>query len=108
LQTPQYLTGGEEVRLSGFSPDGELAFCLPRDAVSVYLLFPNDRMPSWAAVLDTVLVEPDEMRVHLTWRAKVPAPEPLARFRLIDLRSQAHPRQRPGTAPEQEVACAGR
>lgn len=65
---PGYLTGGELVDAAGVTPGGRLRFELPRLGVEV--TFVVDGAPTVrTAHLDTVLVQPDNRRVLLTWRA---------------------------------------
>ena len=60
--------GGERVTLVNLTADGRMSFELPAVEVPVKLVYkgePRDVAP----VLDTVVVEPDERRCLLTWRA---------------------------------------
>lgn len=71
LIVPGYLQGGEEVRILGATPSGELRFGLPRCAIQVTYRLENQnhvRSPS----MDTVIIEPDESRLCLLWRAVFP------------------------------------
>jgi hypothetical protein len=73
LAVRPHLVGGEQVAAVGVSPDGPLSFALPREALSVSVWLrgkPSRHRP----VLDTVVIEPDERRVSLTWRASFPCP----------------------------------
>jgi hypothetical protein len=68
LVAPGYLTGGEPVEVTGATPDGALRFAVPRLAVEVTFVVDGESRPR-PARLDTVLVQPDNRRVLLTWRA---------------------------------------
>jgi hypothetical protein len=62
-----FLAGGEEVRLVGLTPDGDLRFLLPRDTPSIMLdigLGENE-LP---VVLHTVCVRAEDGQVDLVWR----------------------------------------
>lgn len=62
-----HLRGGEAVRFTNLTPAGDLAFELPR----VHLGFRTNLGGKWidhSALLATVLLEPDELRVVMTWQ----------------------------------------
>jgi len=64
------LKGGESVTVRGATPRGELRFPLPRRALDMSWTIRDN----WTHVpmdLDTVVIEPDESRVLLTWRATI-------------------------------------
>ena len=67
LATKTHLQGNESVLVEGASKQGELLFCLPgvTPRVTVRRWGYEDNFP---VRLDTVIVEPDEERVALTWR----------------------------------------
>jgi len=67
LCTPSHLTGTEQVLVEGASRNGVLRFELPAATTraSVRLRQQEDDVP---LLLDTVIVEPDEMRLVLVWR----------------------------------------
>jgi hypothetical protein len=68
LSTIGYLRGGEPVELLGATADGVLRFELPAVVVGVtYLLGASPQTKP--AVLDTVIIEPDESRLVMVWRA---------------------------------------
>lgn len=71
------LKGGEPVVLSGFSPDGQFAFPLPRHRLMVKSFF-RHRVDRRELHLDVVQLEPDEKTVTLIWRAAIPAHRELA------------------------------
>ena len=62
-----YLNGDEAVRVTGATPNGQLEFQLPGIVPEVTYMFVN-RPHVTPVHLDTVLIEPDEMRVSLVWR----------------------------------------
>lgn len=76
VATP-WLVGGEEVVLSGLSPDGAFSFRLPRRRLVAKAVF-RGRVERRVLVLDAVLLEPDERRLRLFWRTAFPAQGALA------------------------------
>jgi hypothetical protein len=62
------LEGGEPLALDGVSPDGPLRLALPTARPRVEVLVAGAR-ENPAVQLETVLIEPDERRLSLTWRA---------------------------------------
>lgn len=70
-QARPHLAGGEAVSVAGASRQGDLVFALPRVAVRATAWIRGQRS-SHAGVLDTVVIEPDERRVVLVWRAAIP------------------------------------
>jgi hypothetical protein len=62
--------GGEAVRITNASRKGTLAFDLPRVEVQAEFLIDGTAQRRFCA-LDTVVIEPDEDRLTLTWRASV-------------------------------------
>ncbi|WNG34737.1 DUF2169 domain-containing protein [Archangium violaceum] len=72
LVAPGFLQGGEPVALVGASPLGRLAFALPRviPKATVELAGSEDVHP--ALNLDTLILDTDEHRAFLLWRASVP------------------------------------
>jgi hypothetical protein len=71
LAFDRYLRGGEPVEVHGASPEGSLAFPIPAAnlQVDVKVAGAVEHPP---VNLETVLLEPDENRVSLTWRAALP------------------------------------
>jgi hypothetical protein len=66
------LKGGEPVILAGLSPDGQIAFPLPRYRLMAKSIF-RHRVDRRALVLDAVHIEPDDSTLTLFWRATIPA-----------------------------------
>ncbi len=73
LQTPSPLYGGEPVRLLGLHRDGAISFRLPERYFLVEVPA-GSASEEHTAMLDTVLIEPNELRVELTWRSCFPWP----------------------------------
>jgi hypothetical protein len=86
--------GGEPVQCINLSMGGVLRFSLPR--VEVPVTFVTDkRQERKQPMLDTVLLEPDEQRLVLTWRTRVPLGRKLIQLREIKV---GPPRARPRPA----------
>lgn len=85
LRTSTHLRGGEQVVLEGVSPDGLMAFRLPTQRLMARCVFARrrERRPM---SLDTVLLEPEERRLVLTWRATFPAHGVLATHEMSTVR----------------------
>jgi hypothetical protein len=68
LVMPAFLKGGEPVKVVGASREGAIVFELPRahPEVAIKVAGSVERPPT---ALETVLIEPEENRVCLTWRA---------------------------------------
>ncbi len=66
-----FLTGGEKVSITNVHPEGELAFFLPKVNVSVKVKV-RGKSTTYKANMDTVVIEPNEGRVQVTWRVVAP------------------------------------
>lgn len=87
--------GGEAVRCMNMTPDMDLMFTVPRVAVPITFRF-KDRNVVAEPNLDTVIVEPDQRRVLVAWRATVPVGRKLTALREIVVGAQ--PRNGPQAA----------
>lgn len=67
-----YPRGGEPITLLNLSPRGRLDFQLPRVEVPVVFFRKRGGREETAAIIDTLLFEPDEERFSMTWRASLP------------------------------------
>jgi hypothetical protein len=78
------LRGGEPLALDGVSPDGPLRLAIPtlRPRVEVRWAGARERPP---ACLETVLLEPDQRRLSLTWRASLRCDKRALRIQSIGL-----------------------
>jgi hypothetical protein len=73
LVAPGYLRGDEAVVAAGVSPQGALRFTLPGNPPPVVRVRLHDGPDATVTTnLDTVIIEADERRVLLLWRACVP------------------------------------
>jgi hypothetical protein len=68
---PRPLRGGELVQLVGLNRKGPMQFALPTRNLAVSARI-RGTVERHAAVLDTVLVDSDQERIVLTWRASIP------------------------------------
>lgn len=65
---PSFLQGGEPVELRGMTPSGLLSFHLPSIRVQATFVIDGAAHPS-QAVMDGLLIEPEESRFSIVWRA---------------------------------------
>ena len=70
-QVIPFPAGGEEVVLQGLSPAGARAFRLPVQPMPVTFVPYKGADVTRQAVIDTVVLEPDEDRFTLTWRCNL-------------------------------------
>ncbi len=80
---PGCLKGGEPVELRGVTPSGVVQFSLPRVALRVVYLLdgsPQER----PAQLDTLIIEPEQSRLLVTWRAVFPCDKKALRVKEIE------------------------
>jgi hypothetical protein len=63
---------GEEVILANLTPVGRTRFRLPQIEVPVVFFHKRGGHEQRQAILDTILIEPDQRRALLTWRASLP------------------------------------
>ncbi len=73
LVAPSYLRGGERVVAEGLSAQRSLAFALPQvTSPTAVVARRNEADLTLPLNLDTIIVEPDEGRAQLMWRAYAP------------------------------------
>jgi len=71
LTFERFLAGGEQLDVNGAGPDGPLRVKLPAAGPRITVTIAHQsKTPNPA--LETVLIEPDESRFCVTWRASVP------------------------------------
>ncbi len=73
MRTP-HLAGGERITLTNLTPGGKLHFTLPVDMLFVIVSHEDGKTGSYPAKLDTLVIEPDSMKVGMVWRAVMPIP----------------------------------
>jgi hypothetical protein len=70
LVYPGYLTGGEQVEISGMHPHGTLAFDLPHVKLHTVVDIAGESMqPQFK--LETLILEPNELKLSMVWRTAV-------------------------------------
>jgi hypothetical protein len=65
-----HLQGNEPVEVGGVTPDGPVSFVVPAANLEIAVTIAGDREHP-PANLETLLIEPDENRLCLTWRAEL-------------------------------------
>lgn len=83
----EYLTGGEDVEVTGVGPYGPLRFRLPTVPVQVAYRLDNEKHAP-PVNLDTVLIEPDASRLVLLWRTVLPCDKKTLLVREVEISSQ--------------------
>jgi hypothetical protein len=73
LVSPRPFKGGESVHVANASEAGELWFKVPSVGLEIAVSM-KGAVGTHAPVLDTLVIEPDDKRVLVTWRATVPCP----------------------------------
>jgi hypothetical protein len=71
-QQMDYPVGGEWVELTGLTPQGRTLFQIPEIGLPVEFTDQDFKREEMAAVIDTLMIEPDEGRFSMTWRASRP------------------------------------
>jgi hypothetical protein len=79
-----FLAGGEAVELNGASRRGRLRFSLPTERPEAVVWIAGQTL-SPPMRLETVLIEPDEDRVCLTWRATLACDKVALRIRQVTI-----------------------
>ncbi len=82
-QQIDYPKGGEVVELMNLTPEGRLRFELPKIKLPVEFTNIKDERTLREAVLDTILIEPDEGRLILTWRTSAPLKRSMLELRQL-------------------------
>ncbi len=101
-QQVPYPQGGEPVILANLTPEGRIGFPFPRINLMVWFFLKNGEEKEARAVVDTVLLLPDEARFTATCRASVPL---VRNMMEIELAVVGHdPLDRYKVLPEDEVA----
>jgi hypothetical protein len=66
------LTGGEPVMVAGAAPEGPIAFELPRCRLDLRVALARKELTPSPPALETVVIEPDDNRLCLSWRSQLP------------------------------------
>jgi hypothetical protein len=76
-----YLEGGEEIKIKNLTPDGFVSFRLPKLEFKVILKLESKLIPV-RMNLETVLIEPDEKCLTMTWKGKLNCDKKLLKMEL--------------------------
>lgn len=66
-----HIKGGEEVVLVGIVPQGKIQFNLPIVSVPMQAILNNGERHNLNPVIDTLIIEPDDNRFTMVWRARI-------------------------------------
>jgi hypothetical protein len=69
-----HLQGNELVRIVGATPEGMIEFKLPSIAIGVAIHPSRGNPERQLALLDTVILRPDEHKLNLIWRSTILCP----------------------------------
>lgn len=67
-----HLQGGERVFLENLTPEGQTSFDLPQLEMPVVFFYKKGEQLKQRAVIDTLVLEPDQGVFTLTWRTAIP------------------------------------
>ena len=84
LVMPRILQGGETVELRGVTPSGYARFALPRISIETNYHF-STNAETQLAFMDTVIIEPDDARLVLVWRAALPCDKQALKVREVEI-----------------------
>ena len=70
-QQVPHLRGGEVVALFGLTPEEKTRFTVPKVSVPMQAILRNGDRHNLSPVIDTLIIEPDENRFTLVWRARI-------------------------------------
>ncbi len=84
LVFPQCLAGGEPVALLGFHPKGLQRFDLPRCELGIDVTLAGHKQ-RLAYRLETVVLEPTQEQLSMSWRASLPVDKKLLKVEQIDV-----------------------
>ena len=70
-QQVPHLRGGELIALFGLTPQEKTRFVIPNVAVPMQAILSNGDRHNLSPVIDTLVIEPDEKRFTLVWRARI-------------------------------------
>jgi hypothetical protein len=84
LVSKRFLTGGERVELENVSPRGAIQFELPRAQVKVSVRL-GGQVHTPPVNLETVLIEPDDSRFTILWRAALSCDKKALRVEEVEI-----------------------
>lgn len=71
-QQMEYIRGSEIVELFNLSPQGHIRFSIPKIDVPIVFFLKKGGREEAKAIADTLVLEPDNKRFIITWRASLP------------------------------------
>ena len=85
LVYPGYLTGGEPVEITHMHPNGMLKFNVPVVNLSTEVVISEESVhPEFN--LETVIIEPNQLRLSIVWRAAVPCDKKALKISDVNIR----------------------
>ena len=84
LTFDRYLQGGESIKVRNACATGDLDFLLPHCIFTNKIRISN-RLEEPPLNLETVLVEPDEQRLSLVWKASIPCDKETLKIHEVEL-----------------------
>jgi hypothetical protein len=84
LTFDRYFQGGEPIKVRGASAHGDMDFFIPQCLFKNKVKIANS-VKEPLLNLETVLVEPDEQRISLTWRAALPCDKKALKVEQIEI-----------------------
>ncbi|MFO1368843.1 MAG: DUF2169 domain-containing protein [Marinagarivorans sp.] len=87
LIAPGFLSGGEAVSITGMHPMGELNFVLPKLQLHAEILM-GTQTHTPAFVLESILLEPNQLRFSLTFKARLACDKQALSIRQVTLQLQ--------------------
>ncbi|MCB9596650.1 MAG: DUF2169 domain-containing protein [Sandaracinaceae bacterium] len=84
LIVPGHLRGGEPVQLLGVTARGAAELELPRPVWFVGARV-DGRLVEHPPVLDTIVIETDDLWIDMTWRSRIPLPRPARRLEYVQV-----------------------
>ena len=81
---PGYIKGGEAVHITHMHPEGGLHFELPRVALSAKVII-GDQVEQPVLNMETLILDPNYLRVEMVWKTKVPCDKKSLKIREINL-----------------------
>lgn len=89
LAFDRFLSGGEALEVIGASRDGVLRLTIPRARPQLSVAIAGERHTP-AVELETVLIEPDDERLCLSWRARIPCDKKALKIETITIDGGIH------------------
>lgn len=85
-QVPGFLQGGETVELYNLTPEGKLAFPLPRVTLGFTTRFHGGTTAEHRANLHTLVLEPDRRRFQMVWHSQLACHPKVNKLRVTEIK----------------------